>query len=214
MVTTIKDFLNETGYASSKIIEVIWDDSIHIDKLKMEIQIKAQLVQKEYESAISMQMYADDPDDVMAGVGRYWENHFGMDKEVHFKNEELIGLTKLLFARQFSITTLCGYLLEQSRKGLSLIYGNPRNWPSGRLIGTQAISKIILESRNQSIHINEAITTGKYQKADIGKCFSTLETEIDKIFADYLKRDMSFDIVKMFHWKTLDEYQMDLNSIQ
>jgi hypothetical protein len=211
---TIKDFLSETEYASSKIIEVIWDDSKKIDELKNEIQIKSQLVQSEYISAMSMQMFADDPDDVMAGVARYWENHFGMDKELYFKNDELIRLTNLLFVREFSITTLCGYLLEQSRKGLSLIYGNPRKWPLGKLIGTQGISKVILESRNQSIHIDEAITTGKYHKADIGKCFNTLEAEIDKIFANYLMKDMSFDIVKMFNWKTIDEYQLDMSSIQ
>jgi hypothetical protein len=30
-------------------------------------------------------MYAEDPDDVMAGVGLYWENYFGADKEVYHK---------------------------------------------------------------------------------------------------------------------------------
>jgi hypothetical protein len=32
-----------------------------------------------------MQRNADDADDVMAGIGRYFGNHFGADKERHEK---------------------------------------------------------------------------------------------------------------------------------
>jgi len=100
-MTTITDYLKETEFASQKLIEAIWDDLSRADQLKAEIEKEAVSVQKEYNRAIAMQMYAEDPDDVMAGVGRYWENYFGADKEVYHKNEKLTDLTKLLAAREF-----------------------------------------------------------------------------------------------------------------
>jgi hypothetical protein len=213
-MTTITDYLNETEFASRKIIEAIWDDFNRADELKKEIEKESNIVQKEYNRAIAMQIYAEDPDDVMAGVGRYWDIYFGADKDVYHKNEKLVDLTKLLTARELSLTTLCGNLLEHAKKGISLIYGNPKSWPTGRSIGSQAISKVVFESRNQSTHIDEAIATGKYKKPDVTICFKTLENEIDKVFSDYLKRDMSFEIIKCLGWTTYRNYKADIETIK
>lgn len=211
---TITDYLNETEFASSKIIEAIWDDFNRVEKLKKEIEQESNIVKQEYNRAIAMQMYAEDPDDVMAGVGRYWDNYFGADKEVYYKNEKVVDLTKLLAARELSLTTLCGNLLEHAKKGISLIYGNPKSWPPGRSIGTQVLSKVILESRNQSTHVDEAIANGSYKKADVTTCFKTLEIEIDKVFSDYLKRDMSLEIIKCLDWTTHEKYKADIETIK
>lgn len=213
-MTTITDYINETEFASRKIIEAIWDDFNRADKLKKEIEQESKIVQQEYDRAIAMQIYAEDPDDVMAGVGRYWENYFGADKNVYHKNEKLVDLTKLLAARELSLTTLCGNLLEHAKKGISLIYGNPKNWPNGRSVGSQALCKVILESRNQSTHVDEAIATSTYKKPDVTNCFKTLEAEIDKVFADYLKRDMSFEIIKSLGWTTFEKYKADIEAIK
>lgn len=213
-MTTITDYLNETEFASKNIIEAIWDDFNRADELKKEIRQKSNFVFQEYDRAIAMQIYAEDQDDVMAGVGRYWDNYFGADKNLYHKNEKIVNLTKLLAARELSLTTLCGNLLEHAKKGISLIYGNPKSWPSGRGIGSQALSKVILESRNQSTHVDEAIATGTYKKADVKTCFKTLEKEIDKVFADYLKRDMSFEIIKSLGWTTFEKYKADIETIK
>lgn len=211
---TITDYLSETEFASGKIIEAIWDDFNRADKLKKEIEQESNIVHQEYDRAIAMQIYAEDPDDVMAGVGRYWDNYFGADKNVYHKNENLVDLTKLLAARELSLTTLCGNLLEHAKKGISLIYGNPKSWPTGRSIGSQALSKVILESRNQSTHVDEAIAVGTYKKADVTTCFKNLETEIDNVFGDYLKRDMSFEIIKNLGWTTYEKYKADIETIK
>ncbi len=213
-MTTITDYLNETEFASRKIIEAIWEDFNRADQLRNEIEQESKFVQQEYNRAIAMQIYAEDPDDVMAGVGRYWDNYFGADKNVYHKNEKLVNLTKLLAARELSLTTLCGSLLEHAKKGISLIYGNPKGWPTGRNVGSQALSKVILESRNQSTHVDDAIATGNYKKADLITCFKTLETEIDKVFADFLKRDMSFEIIKCLDWTTYEKYKADIETIK
>ena len=94
-----------------------------------------------------MQFYAEDPDDLMAGVGRYWDNYFGADKVVFHKNEKLVKLTELLASRELSLTILSGNLLEHAKKGLSLVYGPYKDWPIGRKVGSQPLSKVILQFR-------------------------------------------------------------------
>jgi hypothetical protein len=213
-MTTITDYLKETEFASSKIIEAIWDDFNRVEELEVEIKKESQIVDGEYNRAIAMQMYAEDPDDVMAGVGRYWENYFGADKEVYHKNEKLRDLTNLLAARELSLTTLCGNLLEHAKKGISLIYGHQNSWPSGKMIGTQTLSKIILEARNQSTHIDEAIKKGGYKKPDVKVCFNKLKQEVDPVFTDYLTTDMSFELIKALNWKSYDDYKNDIETIK
>lgn len=93
------------------------------------------------------------------------------------------------------------------------MYGHPNSWPSGKKIGSQPLSKVILEARNQSTHNDEAIKNGSYKKVDVINCFNMLEQEIDPIFADFLTRDMSFDIIKVLGWKTYEDYRKDMESI-
>jgi hypothetical protein len=102
-MNTIDDYLSETEFASSKIIESIWDDVNRVEELKKDIGKESSVVQSEYNSAIAMQMYAEDPDDVMAGVGRYWDNYFGADKELYHKNDNLTQVTTMLAARELSL---------------------------------------------------------------------------------------------------------------
>ena len=211
---TIEDYLKETEFASTKTIESVWDDFKRSEDLRNEIRHKSAIVQDEYNRSLAMQMYAEDPDDVMLGVGRYWANYFEADKEVYHKNEDLTDLTKSLAAREFSLNMLCGNLLEHAKKGLSIIYGNPKAWPAGRKIGSQDLSKVILLSRNQSIHIEEAIKDGKFKNLEIQICFEKLRDEVNPIFGDYLIRDMSLEIVTELGWKTFDNYRADLLTIQ
>lgn len=210
---TLSDYLNETEFASNKLIEAVWDDFNNAEHLKKEIQIETQIVHDEYTRALELQVYAEDSDDIMAGVGRYWENYFGADKNVYRKNEKLIALTKSLASRKISLTTLCGNLLEHAKKGLSIIYGHPNNWPTGKMIGTQGLSKIIIETRNQSIHIDEAIKNGGFKKVDIAETFIKLAKEVDILFFEYLKRDMSFEIIKYLDWTTFTNYKCDMLTI-
>lgn len=210
---TLEDYLNETEFASTKIIEAIWNDFRKSEKLKDEIQKQSKIVQIEYDRSVAMQTYAEDPDDVMQGVARYWDNYFGADKEVYHKSKELETLTKLLAVREFSLNLLCGNLLEHAKKGLSIIYGNPKTWPDGKQIGSQGISKIILGARNQSIHIEEAIKDGKFRNPEIQLCFDTLAKEIDHSFTDYTVRDLSFEIIQLLNWDSFEKYKNDMLTV-
>ena len=78
---TIDHYVNEIEFASSSLLTVIWSSYSRAEELKAEIEREAAIVPKEYNRALAMQYYAEDPDDVMLGVGRYWENYFGADKQ-------------------------------------------------------------------------------------------------------------------------------------
>lgn len=213
-MVTIQDYLADTEYTANGLLSLIWADHKKIEELQLKIKALDAEVQREYNSSLLMQMQAEDPDDVMAGVGRYWENYFGKDKELFHSNEQLNKYTSLITVHELSIQQLSGSLLEHAKRGLSVIYGAPRLWPSGRMIGSQPISKIILEGRNQSAHVDEAIRNGRFGKADVAVCFNTLAAEIDPVFGDFLRRDMSFDLVRTFGWTEYAKYHADIASIQ
>ena len=196
-MNSITDYINEIEFASTKIIEAIWGDNERAIQLKKEIEAEAKIVEDEYKRAIAIQTYAEESDDVMLGVGIYWDNYFGKDKEVHHKKEKLTELSQRLIIREFSIISLCGSLLEFAKKGLSIVYGDPKSWPCGRKIGTQCLSEIILQARNQSAHIDEVIKSGKFKNPKIDTCFNSLEKEVNGVFEDYIKRDLGFEIIKM-----------------
>lgn len=210
---TIQQYLNETEHASQSLIESIWTDFERAEKLKEEIQKESAVVENEYNHAIAMQMYAEDPDDVMLGVGRYWENYFGRDKELYHENEKLTSLTSLLAAREHSFMILSASLLESAKRGLSLVYGKPKDWPSGKAIGSENLSNIILQARNQSAHIDEAISDGKYKNDKITNCFVELQN-IDPVFSDFTTRDMSFEIIKFMQWTNLQSYSEEMLNIK
>lgn len=211
---TLSDYITEIEFAASKILEAIWTDNERAEKLKSEIEKEAKIVKNEYQRAIALQNYAEDPDDVMLGVGMYWDNYFGKDKEVYHKNEKLKDLQQRLTTQEFSIISLCGNLLEHAKKGLSIVYGNPKNWPCGRKIESQCLGEIIFQSRNQSAHIDEAIKKGKFQNGKIDGCFNLLEKEVDGIFSDYTKRDMAFEIIKTLNWTDFKSFKSDLELIK
>ena len=211
---TLSDYITEIEFAASKVLEAIWTDNERAENLKSEIEKEAKIAENEYQRALALQNYAEDPDDVMLGVGMYWDNYFGKDKEVYHKNEKLQDLQQRLTTQEFSIISLCGNLLEHAKKGLSIVYGNPKNWPCGRKIGTQCLSEIIIQSRNQSAHIDEAIKKGKFQNGKIDTCFKLLEKEVNKVFSDYTKRDMAFDIIKALNWTNFKSFKSDLELIK
>ena len=72
------------------------------------------------------------------------------------------------------------------------------------------MSEIIIQSRNQSAHIDEAIKNRKFQNSKIDDSFKLLEKDIDGIFSDYNKRDMAFEIIKILNWRDFKSFKSDL----
>jgi hypothetical protein len=79
----------------------------------------------------------------------------------------------------------------------------------GRLIGTQRVSVVIWEARNQAMHWEEL----DMPKARLKLCFETLASEQTPKFGEYQERSLAFDVVELLNWKSVDVFNADLGSL-
>ena len=198
----LADYLNEIEYAASGVIESIWHERDEADALRREIEGLRRTAVHDYERTRDIQETADD---VMLGVGIHWDTYFGPDKEQFYKTRELDALEDRLRTREFSVASLAGNLLQYAKKGLSTVYSAPRNWPSGRRIGSQDIKTIILEGRNQSEHWNEGAPRPRVEA-----CFKALEADLGPQFGAYATKNLAFEVVAALGWLSFDDFKNDL----
>jgi hypothetical protein len=76
------------------------------------------------------------------------------------------------------------------------------------VIGTQSLSVVIWEARNQAMHWE----TGEARKPTEA-CFETLAREVDPKYGEYLKQSLAFEVVELLDWRTVDSFNADLGSL-
>lgn len=206
---TIDDYLAEIDYAVTRVLDALWHEFVEADNLRKQIMALRAEMDHGYSRAEFIANNADDPDDVMLGVGGYWETYFGPDKDQFYKTKSLEELEARLSSKEFSFSSLSGSLLQYAKQGLSVAYGKPENWPDGRQIGTQALKTVILEARNQSIHWEEG-----NPRQRVKDCFDLLATDIDSKFSSYCAKNLAFDVVSMLGWKTVGEFKAELGAMK
>jgi hypothetical protein len=79
--------------------------------------------------------------------------------------------------------------------------------PAGRPIGTQSLSVVIWEARNQATHWDEV------RRRELTDCFETLAREVDTRYGEYRERSLAFDVVELFGWRTIDSFNANLASM-
>ena len=201
----LEDYLDEIKYAVSRVIESIWHERVEAAALREEIDRLRKVAEENYSKAQYIQETAEDPDDVMLGVGIHWDTYFGEDKQQYYKTEELSVLVEKLATRDFSVSSLAGSLLQYAKQGLSAAYGKAGDWPNGRTVGSQSLKTIILAGRNQSEHWEEG-DPGNAVK----ECFSILKAEFGEQFAFYDERNLAFELVDLLGWRSFDSFKADL----
>lgn len=205
---TLTEYLNEMEYAVTRVIESLWHERDEAARLRKEIDELRKVAADNYARAQFIQQNAEDTDDLMIGVGIHWDTYFGEDKEQYYKSKDLDVLEERLAAREFSYSSLAGTLLQYAKQGLSASFGKPANWPNGRLVGSQDLKTIILESRNQSEHWEEGNPFPKVEQ-----CFNTLAAEKEPEFAQYKTKNLAFEIVSMLGWRSYADFKNDLLSM-
>lgn len=205
---TLSEYLDEMEYAVCRVIESLWHEHDEAESLRSEIKELQQIAADNYRRAQFIQQNAEDPDDVMLGVGAYWDTYFGEDKDQHYKSNDLARIETRLAIREFSYSSLAGTLLQYAKQGLSASFGSPAHWPKGRLIGSQHLKTIILEARNQSEHWEE----GK-PKERVRHCFDTLASEIGPEFTEYRTKNLASKVVALFGWRSYAAFRSDLLSM-
>ncbi len=202
---TITDYLDEIEYAATQVIASLWHEHKEAEALKNEIKALKKTAEENYSRAVSMQQNAEDHDDLMQGVGMYWDTYFGEDKDQHYKSLDLKPLMDRLATREFSFAALAGTLLQFAKQGLSAVYGSPTNWPQGKAIGSQPLKTVILQARNQSEHWEEG-----NPRPPVETCFQALEAEKGTQFAQYKTKNLAFDVVSMLGWNTFTAFKNDM----
>jgi len=205
---TLADYLSEMEYAVTRVIESLWHEHEEAEKLRSEIDNLQKVAADNYQRAEFIQQNAEDADDLMLGVGIHWGTYFGEDKDQYNKSKDLDALEARLASREFSFSSLAGTLLQYAKQGLSASFGKPVNWPTGRLVGSQNLKTIILESRNQSEHWEEGKPFPKVEQ-----CFNTLSAEKGAEFSLYKTKNMAFDVISMLGWRSYAEFKNDLLSM-
>lgn len=195
-------------YAVTRVIESLWHERDEAARLRMKIDELRKVAADNYARAQFIQQNAEDTDDLMIGVGIHWDTYFGEDKEQYYKSKDLDVLEERLAAREFSYSSLAGTLLQYAKQGLSASFGKPANWPNGRLVSSQDLKTIILESRNQSEHWEEGNPFPKVEQ-----CFNTLAAEKGPEFAQYKTKNLAFEIVSMLGWRSYADFKNDLLSM-
>ncbi|MGI9062293.1 MAG: hypothetical protein ACR2FQ_00525 [Pseudonocardiaceae bacterium] len=151
-------------------------------------------------------MNAEDADDVMLATGRYWDTYFGPDQERHETQQEHDELESRVEVRRFSVEALSASVLQLGKQGIALVHGKHAPQPPlGRCVGSQQLSEILWQARNQALH---------WEEQDFGNrvhdCFKTLAADKGPKFSDYLQRNLALDIVDLLGWHTVADFERDM----
>ncbi|MUV14580.1 hypothetical protein [Noviluteimonas gilva] len=206
---TIDDYLNELNYALSGVINALWHEQDAVDDLQKQLNALQRTVQDQYRRAEAIARDAETPDDVMLATAMQWETYFGDDKAAARTQAELVGILEKLKLREFSRSSLAGSLLQFAKQGLSAAYGEPKNWPTGRMVGSQGLSTVVLQARNQAEHWEE----GK-PRDPVVACFDALAKDCGAQFAAYRTRNLAFEVVTLLGWRSVDAFGTDMRSAQ
>ena len=203
---TLAEYLDATEYAARSLLDAIWHEQAEIEALSARVARLERRVQAEYMRAQSIIDHAEDPDDLMLGVGQHWENYFGADRERHDQQQQLNRLVETRAARNLALGSLAGGLLQIAKQGLSLSLGGPANWPEGRAVGGQSLSSVIRGARNQAMHWDD----GGLRQADTIAAMVHLERDFGAPFADYNTANLAMLVITLLGWRTYEDYVADM----
>lgn len=205
------DYLKAMDYALQGLTAMIWAERRLLTTVEERLSSLTRVVEHNYRQAESVQLNAEDPEDVAMGAGMHWANYFGEDKARHVTDREKERLVNEIAAHQFSVTALAGALLQHAKHGISLVHQGLDKCPDGRLVGSHnlALKRVVWEGRNQADHWEEGVAEGKFKRSAIHGCFETLAKD-DVRFADFLNRNMAFDVVELLGWKDFTSIEKDM----
>lgn len=209
MTMTMTDYVGEIRHAVSTVIPTLWEDKPEMDSLHREVHRLERIVSAGYRRAEAISLDADSPDDVMMGAGVHWETYFGPDKDLNKTVDSFAAVRARFEVRRFSVYSLAGNLLQYAKQGVSMVHGGLPTPRTGRTIGSQTLSEVVWQARNQALHWEDG-----NPHPPVVKCFQALEADFnDGRFADSAKRSLAFDVVEFLGWTTTTNFESDMLSM-
>jgi len=105
----------------------------------------------------------------------------------------------------FSLGCIAGSVFQIAKQGLSKVYGETKNWPEGRRIGSLTMGEIILSTRNQAMHYEVGTS-----RPEVERVFNTLSRECHTRFSLYKKVNLAHEVLCLVGWRSHDLYMSDM----
>jgi len=109
-----------------------------------------------------------------------------------------------------SYRVICGAILQIAKQGISTVHGRLNNCPTGRLIGSTALSVVIWQARNQTMHYE----MNKYDPP-VRDCFEILEREFGQQFslASHGGENLAHHVIELLGWTDYSAFETDMFSL-
>jgi hypothetical protein len=207
-VEYMNKYIDETKYATSSLIELIWADfdkleelNTHLKKLTAEFDVKYQIfLANEFHPAANYYH------------AQMAKAHIGIAKPKAELDNEIKEVSDSIDAKSASIAALSGAILQLAKQCISLKYGKPQNAPDGDSIGGILIKDIIFEGRNQSIHYENPREISDNVVAMFVK-LDALRND-GNIWDAKSQTNFAFQIVNLLSWRTYSDFEAHLKSIK
>lgn len=199
------EYLKITRHAASTLIEAFTHEWKEHERAAKDYNAHAERVRAEDRKKIESENHGDAREALLAlkAVCDAWQ---GLPAEyasmVHYQEERLVKLP--------STAVLCGGLLQIGKAGLSIVHGEPVNWPAGRQIAGEKLSNVIRAARNQAMHYDE----GNF-KSQVKDCFAALAAQHGDQFDLGVRNgeNLSIYVIDLLKWYSLDSYEADMMSL-
>lgn len=204
----MKKYLEETKFAVSSLIELVWTDFKILENLNE--QLKALLFEFDFKHEIFLaNEYHPAANYYHAQAAKAYEKMAQPKAEMERKIKETYDS---IDAKSASISALSGAILQIAKQCISLNYGKPQNAPDGTNIQGIPVKLIIWEGRNQSIHYENPKEISEH----VVKIFENLDAvrADGKVWDPKSQRNFAFEIIKFLGWRTYDDFEDHLKSIK
>lgn len=205
----MSDYVTEVTYALEQLVPSLWHESYEEAALHERFHQLEAATQAGYRQSAAIAMDSEDAEDVGLATAIHWDTYFGVDKQRHATGVALKDAVKeRLRVRRFSLDTLSGSVLQIVKQGLSVVHGGLTTAPGGRLVGQQALSTVVWQARNQSMHWEESKLS-----APVLDCFLKLEADFGAQFSKPTSRSLAFQVVAALGWQETKNVLNDLTSL-
>jgi hypothetical protein len=204
-------YIIDTEYAVENLIHLITIDEKQLFQYQNQCETAKEKEKYFYQQFIDSQFN----DDVvtMQEQAKYvaWcQTNEETRKRLTELQEQIRLLQMSINSKSYSISTLCGTVLQIAKQGISIVHNDLNNCPDGKNIGLENLKNVIWQGRNQSMHYEE----GKFSQA-VRDCFFNLEISFGNRFSLNLNggQNLAHDVIEILDWKDYSIYQSDLKTL-
>lgn len=201
----MNQYLSDTEYAVKNLIELASRETKKLKSLQDQYNSDKHL-QRLWEAYCSSDLSEDNSD------VNVQHNFIKMAQYASSKPEfQQIQTLKIgIDSHEYAIHAIAGAILQIAKQGISVVHGDLKFAPNGRLIKSVPLKDIIWQGRNQAIHFEE----GSFNK-QVVDLFSRLESACGKEFSlsEFTKQSRAKQVLSLLGWVEYSAYLEDMQDL-